>query len=94
MPAVVFDVVLSDGEPERCYCPSTVVCELLAEGAEYPLFEFMARVRAALTIGSERVRLKYGYYCSAASDQLARLEMWAGERDPDEVVRIAEFRGG
>lgn len=93
MPAIYFHVALGDRE-ERCYSPSTIVCELLQADTDYPLFEFMARTRAALTIGSERVRLKYGYYCSAASDQLARLEEMARQRDPTETVRVTTMGPG
>jgi uncharacterized repeat protein (TIGR04042 family) len=34
----------------------------------------VARSRTALNIASERVRAKYGFACSSAMDQLARIE--------------------
>ena len=45
--------------------------------------DFMARSRTALTLASERVRLKYGYACSSAMDQLARLEAGASRFETD-----------
>ena len=87
MPEMKFDVRWPDGTASRCYSPSLVVLELLTV-RRYPLFEFMARVRAALTIGSERVRLKFGYYCSAAEDQLRELETRSAKFMPDASVAV------
>ena len=91
MPEMYFDVQFPDGPAERCYSPSLIVRELLCEGSEYPAFEFMARTRAALTIAAERVRLKYGFHCSAALDQLARLEALSARHGPDEIVKVLAF---
>ncbi len=71
----------------RCYSPSLVVAELL-EVKAYPLFEFMERAKAALNIGAERVRVKFGFYCSAASDQLAELGRLAERFSNDDEVRV------
>ncbi len=95
MPEIRFDVRWPDGSLERCYSPSLVVCELLPQGEDLPVFEFMERVRAALRIGSERVRLKYGYCCSAALDQLQSLERRAVEHDNRGPMQVlAYYEGG
>lgn len=94
MPEMRFRVCLPDGHEESCYSPSLVVRELLSENTVYPVFEFMARVRAALTIGAERVRVKHGFYCSAAHDQLARLEQTLARFDPDAQVEVLRFDDG
>jgi len=91
MPEMRFHVRLPDGSEQSCYSPSLVVKELMNEGARYPVFEFMARARAALTIGAERVRLKYGFYCSAAHDQLGQLEQLTADLDPDAQVEVLRF---
>ncbi len=91
MPQMYFDVRFPDGQQERCYSPSLIVRELLREHTEYPCYEFMARVRAALTIASARVRAKYGFTCSAAMDQLASLEARARAWDEDASVRVLAF---
>jgi uncharacterized repeat protein (TIGR04042 family) len=91
MPEMRFDVRLPDGREESCYSPSRVVRELLSEGARYPLYEFMARTRAALQIAAERVRQKYGYHCSAAMDQLAQLETITTDYDCDAPVEVLRF---
>jgi uncharacterized repeat protein (TIGR04042 family) len=94
MPEMHFEVAFANGHREQCYSPSLVIRELVAEDAEYPVFEFMARIRAALEIASERVRLKYGFACSAAMDQLARLEALCAELDPNAPVRVVAFHYG
>jgi uncharacterized repeat protein (TIGR04042 family) len=74
MPVMHFRIRWPDGVEANCYSPSTVVGEFFTAGAAYPVEDFVARSREALNIGSERVREKYGFACSAALDQLARIE--------------------
>jgi len=93
MPEIRFDVRWPDGTLERCYSPSLVVRELLPPG-KLPVFEFMERVRAALHIGAERVRLKYGFSCSAALDQLAALERRADLCDARSMLEVVAFHEG
>jgi uncharacterized repeat protein (TIGR04042 family) len=91
VPEMHFEIAFADGRRERCYSPSLIVRELISEGADYPVYEFMARIRAALEIASERVRLKYGFACSAALDQLAQLEALCAALDPSAPVRVLGF---
>ncbi|BAN28057.1 putative uncharacterized protein (plasmid) [Caballeronia insecticola] len=69
-----FRIRWPDGVEANCYSPSTVVGEFFTAGESYAIGDFVARSRKALNIGSERVREKYGFACSAALDQLARIE--------------------
>jgi uncharacterized repeat protein (TIGR04042 family) len=69
-----FSIRWPDGTPESCYSPSLVIKDYFAPGETYPLDDFVARSRTALNIASERVRAKYGFACSSAMDQLARIE--------------------
>jgi uncharacterized repeat protein (TIGR04042 family) len=84
MPEVSFVVEWPDGTREACYSPSTVVLEFFAPNDAYPLPDFIARCREALNRASDRVAAKYGYTCSAAHDQLARLEEAAARFGPSE----------
>lgn len=93
MPEIRFDIRWPDGTLERCYSPSLVVQELLPAG-QLPVFEFMERARAALQIGAERVRLKYGFSCSAALDQLAALERRARLVDAQSLMEVVAFHQG
>jgi uncharacterized repeat protein (TIGR04042 family) len=51
----------------------------------------MNRSRTMLNIGSERVRAKYGFACSAAMDQLATLEEHAAAFDSAGPVTVTSF---
>jgi uncharacterized repeat protein (TIGR04042 family) len=89
-----FDVIWPDGSAESCYSPSLVVAEHFVAGESYPVAEFVARSRTALGIASERVRVKYGFPCSLAMGQLARIEERAGKfgDKPDAMVRVVSFK--
>jgi uncharacterized repeat protein (TIGR04042 family) len=82
-----------DGKPESCYSPSLVVKDFLAPGQTYALADFVARSRSALTIASQRVEKKYGFACSRARAQLARIETAAGAFTglPGARVRVDAF---
>lgn len=77
MPEVFFDVRWPDGVTQRCYSPSTVIADYFAPGGEYGLDEFVSRSRTALGIAGERVREKYGFFCTGASAELVRIEQTA-----------------
>ena len=94
MPEMLFQIRWPDGAVEQCYSPSLVIKDHLQVGATYQVAEFMRRSRTALTIASDRVREKYGFACSRAMGQLARLEA-AAERfraTPDSVVTVTSFQ--
>jgi uncharacterized repeat protein (TIGR04042 family) len=94
MPEMIFHIAWPDGAPEQCYSPSLVIKEFLSPGETYPVPEFMRRSRAALTIASDRVREKYGFACSRAMGQLARLESGAKRFDAttDGGVTVTSFQ--
>jgi len=77
MPEMYFRIRWPDGVAETCYSPSLVVKDYFSPGQRYPLAEFLKRSRAALDIAAERVRAKYGFRCSRAMAQIARIEAGA-----------------
>ncbi|PWT92203.1 MAG: MSMEG_0570 family nitrogen starvation response protein [Proteobacteria bacterium] len=93
MPVMHFKVQWPDGTEANCYSPSTVIREFFVAGQCYALGDFVERAREALHIGSERVREKYGFACSAAMDQLAQIEEHARRfvTDPQAEVTIVEL---
>jgi uncharacterized repeat protein (TIGR04042 family) len=91
MPEMHFTVRWPDGSEMRCYSPSLVVREHLEVGQSYTVAEFVSRSRTALQIGSERVKAKYGFYCTAAMDQLAEIEARASVDDPAAAVAVVGF---
>jgi uncharacterized repeat protein (TIGR04042 family) len=94
MPVMHFRIRWPDGTEANCYSPSTVVGEFFTPGEAYPLGDFLARCHEALHMGSERVREKYGFACSAALDQLAQIEQQAAYfvGTPGASVTVVELR--
>jgi uncharacterized repeat protein (TIGR04042 family) len=86
-----FSIRWPDGAEMRCYSPSLVVREYLEVGRAYPLPEFLERSRTMLHIGSERVRAKYGFACSAAMDQLASIEERSAGCNEGDLVTVTGF---
>jgi uncharacterized repeat protein (TIGR04042 family) len=74
MPEMHFRIHWPNGVVEICYSPSLVIKDYFSPGQSYALADFVERSRAALTIASDRVLAKYGYACSRAKAQLARIE--------------------
>ncbi|MBO0905979.1 MSMEG_0570 family nitrogen starvation response protein [Jiella sonneratiae] len=74
MPEVRFTIRWPDGKEERCYSPSTAIRRFVAAGETYPLADFLERARDGLTAASDRVAAKYGFACTAAMAELARIE--------------------
>ncbi|MBB3770546.1 putative repeat protein (TIGR04042 family) [Angulomicrobium tetraedrale] len=93
MPEMTFTIRWPDGTREHCYSPSLVIKDYLSPGASYSLADFLGRSREALTIASDRVAARYGFACSRALGQLARLEAAGGtfSTHPDARVVVESF---
>ena len=93
MPEMRFLIRWPDGTAESCYSPSLVVKDFFSPGESYPLAEFVGRSRTALDIASERVKEKFGFHCSRAMAQLARIESGAAvfAHCPDARVTVDAF---
>jgi uncharacterized repeat protein (TIGR04042 family) len=92
MPELHFSIEWPDGTTETCYSPSTVVRDHFTRFTSYPMAEFLARSRAALTAASQRVQERYGAPCSLALGQLARIEVTAARYPADSVVVFRSFK--
>lgn len=90
MPEMRFNVRWPDGSRDACYSPSLVIKDHLAVGQDYPLDEFVALSRTALTIASDRVRERYGFSCGRAQAQLARIEETARHQETG-TVHVESF---
>jgi len=91
MPEMHFHVRWPDGRREACYSPSLVVKDFLTPGESYAVEDFDEKTRTALNIASDRVREKYGFACSSAVDQRARIEAAAKLQPPDCRVTVEAF---
>ena len=91
MPEVEFDVRWPDGSQQWVYSPSTVVEDVFAAGAVYPVGEFVALTREAMGEASRRVQERWGFPCSRAAATLASVEATAAGQ-PDGDVEVGGFR--
>ncbi|MBU3118153.1 MSMEG_0570 family nitrogen starvation response protein [Acinetobacter nosocomialis] len=74
MPSVNFTVKWPNGEVNQYYSPSSIIYDYLRVGQVYSLTDFVTQVENGLEQASERVRLRYGFACSAAMDNLASIK--------------------
>ncbi|MEG2569040.1 MAG: MSMEG_0570 family nitrogen starvation response protein [Acinetobacter sp.] len=74
MPSVNFTVKWPNGEVNQYYSPSSIIYDYLRVGQVYNLRDFVTQVENGLEQASERVRLRYGFACSAAMDNLASIK--------------------
>lgn len=93
MPAMHYTILWPDATQSVAYSPSLVIQDYFQPGADYPLSDFMRRVREATAIANQRVEAKFGFVCSRAGDQLDDTERRAATfaLQPDAPVRIVAF---
>lgn len=93
MPEMRFQVRWPDETVRVCYSPSLVVKQFLTVGQSYTVDDFVARCREALGIASERVKQKYGFYCTGAASTLEEIELIASRFSdaPQARVEVVAF---
>ncbi|UOT03809.1 MSMEG_0570 family nitrogen starvation response protein [Rhodococcus opacus] len=91
MPEMTFTVRWPDGSTQSCYSPSLVMHDHLVAGEDYTVADFLTRTTTALTEASERVRAKFGMYCTSASEQMQEFERAGRTLDPQSLVRVLEM---
>lgn len=74
MPEMTFTVRWPDGATQDCYSPSLVMHDFFVDETSYSIAEFMSRAVTALTQASERVKARYGMYCTSAAAQIESLQ--------------------
>ncbi|WP_437734028.1 MSMEG_0570 family nitrogen starvation response protein [Sorangium sp. So ce1335] len=92
MPEMRFVVEWPSGEQQVCYSPSLVVKEHIEVGESYDVDDFVARCRKALDIASERVLKKYGFPCSLARAEAARIAAAAARFRGQSGVKVRVVR--
>lgn len=93
MPEMTFQIRWPDGAIQDCYSPSLVMHDFLTDATSYPLDEFMSRAVAALTQASERVKARYGMYCTSASAQIEALRQRSVGYDGGDVTVVTMIPG-
>ncbi|MFI7664776.1 MSMEG_0570 family nitrogen starvation response protein [Nocardia sp. NPDC049526] len=85
MPEMTFDIRWPNGTVQSCYSPSLVIHDHLATGVDYPIDDFVRRASTALNIAADRVKEKFGFYCSSAMQTLDAIESAATQTAPGTV---------
>lgn len=88
MPEMTFIVRWPDGSVDECYSPSLVMHDHLQVGANYTVADFATRSVDALSIASDRVRARFGYFCSSASDSAAQIQRTSAAFAPIDTVEV------
>jgi len=88
MPEMLFQLRWPDGEETQCYSPSLIIESFLSPGESYGLADFVARCTEALIIASDRVEAKYGFPCSRARGELARITEKSKQFEADSAASV------
>ncbi|GAB3688257.1 hypothetical protein GCM10027592_02900 [Spirosoma flavus] len=74
MPEVNVTIEWPDKQRDRVYSPSTVLLQYLKSGDSVSIQDFDERISKALQLASQRVYQRYGFECTSAMGELARLK--------------------
>jgi uncharacterized repeat protein (TIGR04042 family) len=88
VPEMTVTVRWPDGHVEEHYSPSLVVHDHLQPGITYAIEDFAGRAQAALAEAGERVRAKYGFYCTSAAQSAHRIGELAAAYPPGTTVEV------
>jgi len=73
MPETYLRVQLPDNKEETIYSPSTIIKEYFQKATVMSLDEFESNCSKALNHASKRVYERFGYECTSAMGELARV---------------------
>ena len=93
MPAMHYTLQWPDASQSVSYSPSLVIQDHVQPGTDYPLADFLRRIREATAVANQRVEAKFGLVCSRANDQLSDTERRAAAFavQADAQVRVLAF---
>ncbi|MFD1144598.1 MSMEG_0570 family nitrogen starvation response protein [Larkinella insperata] len=74
MPEVHVTIEWPDQQRDTIYSPSTVLLQYLKPGDSFSIRDFEERISKALQVASQRVYERYGFECTSAMGELARLK--------------------
>lgn len=88
MPEMSVTVSWPGGRVEEHYSPSLVMHDYLRPGVAYTIEDFARRARTGLDEAGERVRAKYGLYCTSAAESANRIGELAAACPPGATVEV------
>lgn len=92
MPETYLRVQLPDNKEEIIYSPSTIITQYFQKATEISLDEFQNQCSKALNHASKRVYERFGYECTSAMGELARVNTLVtnirNNSDPKEELKV------
>lgn len=89
MPEVYMQIEWPDQKRDRIYSPSSVIHDYFLAGQSLPVAAFEQKITEALIKASGRVLAKYGYECTSALSEIARVGSILNRiEDKSEEVKI------
>lgn len=89
MPEVNVPIEWPDKQRDSIYSPSTVLLQYIKSGDCLSVQDFDERISEALQLASQRVYERYGFECTSAMGELARLKARiAAINDKDQRINV------
>ncbi|QHV97782.1 MULTISPECIES: MSMEG_0570 family nitrogen starvation response protein [Spirosoma] len=89
MPEVNVTIEWPDKQKDSIYSPSTVLLQYIKSGDSLSIQDFDERISQALQLASQRVYERYGFECTSAMGELARLKArMASINDKNQLIKI------
>ncbi|MEM1227497.1 MAG: MSMEG_0570 family nitrogen starvation response protein [Planctomycetota bacterium] len=90
MPQVRMKVCWPDETTTSHISPSTIIQSYFQSNDELPLADFVVQSQKAFEHASERVKERFGFHCSQASDSLSEIQRLA-ESQTSGTVRVVDL---
>ncbi|MVM28517.1 MSMEG_0570 family nitrogen starvation response protein [Spirosoma sp. HMF4905] len=89
MPEVNVTIEWPDKQKDSIYSPSTVLLQYIKSGDSLSIQDFDERISQALQLASQRVYERYGFECTSAMGELARLKARiATINDKNQLIKV------
>ncbi|MEM9366998.1 MAG: MSMEG_0570 family nitrogen starvation response protein [Planctomycetota bacterium] len=85
MPSVLLELRWPDETVTVHTSPSTIIQEYFQVDQSLPLDDFLAQAEAGFNHANERVKEKFGFFCSQATGELAELRRLVATQDEGSV---------
>ncbi|MEO0796108.1 MAG: MSMEG_0570 family nitrogen starvation response protein [Verrucomicrobiota bacterium] len=89
MPETYFTIEFPDGRTETCYSPSSIVKKYFVPGDTLEIADFKQRANESLLEASNRVAAKFGFACTSANSQLAKINQWIDDMETGSIKIIS-----
>lgn len=90
MPQVRMTVCWPDASTSHHVSPSTIINKYFEPEDELPIADFVAQSEKAFEHASQRVKERFGFFCSQASESLTEIQQTA-QKQSEGMVRVIKL---